>query len=166
MQEYLNQFQVGQFNFNYEAIIILVNTENKIGFSSIAKLRKDFPITIQEYLANKLEVGNIKVVEEEQHKIIFLPYKEKYSDKFNINFYINIIKGLKQIEKYIMDNNIKSLFFFDFEIEDMNWNYLSSMLIWYLIKLNNTNIYTEKVIKRLERDDEAKLLNCLESSIS
>jgi hypothetical protein len=159
-------FEVGQFNFNYEAIVVLVNAENKIGFSSIGKLRQHFPIAIQEYLASKIEIGNIKIIEEKNHKIILLPYKQKYVNKLDIDFYVNIVKGFKQIEQYVKQNNIKSLFLYDFNIENMDWNYLSSMITWYFLLLLNTTIYTEKPIERLDRDNEAQLLNCLETCIS
>jgi len=159
-------FEVGQFNFNYEVIVVLVNAESKIGFSSIGKLRQHFPIAIQEYLASKIEIGNIKIIEEKNHKIILLPYKQKYVNKLDIDFYVNIVKGFKQIEQYVKQNNIKSLFLYDFNIENMDWNYLSSMITWYFLLLLNTTIYTEKPIERLDRDNEAQLLNCLETCIS
>lgn len=161
-------FAVDQLNFNHEVIVILCNAENKVGFSSLGKIRGKYPLVLGAYNNAKLNVGKIEIVKNNNQTFILLPYKEKYKDESNSEtLYKNIIKCFNQIKDYCKNNNIQSLFFYDFNCDEkLNWQIISSLIVWIICIRLGTKIITEIPIERIKDIGiESNIIMDLESSI-
>ena len=162
-------FAVDQLNFNHEVIVILCNAENKVGFSSLGKIRGKYPLILEAYNNVKLNVGKIEIVKNKNQTFILLPYKEKYKDESNSEIlYKNIIKCFNQIKDYCKNNNIQSLFLYDFNSDvNLNWQIIILLIVWIIYIRCECNFITEIPLQRIEDAGiESNIIMDLESSIS